>query len=229
MPEYWKKSVDNYMNIVEKLFLALAVLILSGCASVFTGVEQKMTFKSEPEGASVYVDDLLIGKTPLDVDLRKDEYKKITFKLHGYEDQTILLKTRFQLAGLLNLFFLPGFTIDASTGGMFQYEPGKYYVALVKSASKKIKAYIDRNYLGDFKGFVTANFYRAKAQCRIVCDNEYTETISYLASRAYNLDINDATKLVISNIPESTDSDDFIQRMDVGIKSEFPQRFVATK
>ena len=106
-------------------FLSALILLsfLSGCASVFSGTDQKMIFKSNPEGAIVYFDGLAKGTTPLELLLRKDEFKEIRISKLGYHDKIINLQTKIDKIVILNLVFVTAHTTDAMTGAMFEYYP----------------------------------------------------------------------------------------------------------
>ena len=51
------------------LLVALAAIafLSTGCASIVSGTDQKLTFNSEPEEATVTVSGRVLGKTPLTV------------------------------------------------------------------------------------------------------------------------------------------------------------------
>ena len=54
-------------SIKSLLIFSLVIFQLAGCASVLKGVKQEMTFKSDPAGATVFVDGLKKGQTPLKI------------------------------------------------------------------------------------------------------------------------------------------------------------------
>lgn len=107
-------------------------MMVTGCASVINGTEQEMTFKSEPEGATVLVDGLEKGKTPLTVKLKKNEFKNITFRKSGYHDEVIPLQKEMDPVAWLNIFWDLS-TTDAMTGAIYQYQPSAHYVTMKKT------------------------------------------------------------------------------------------------
>ncbi len=120
----------------------LLSMSLSGCATIFTGTRQNVQFQTNPSGATVLIDGLEQGRTPLTLPLRKPGFSgtTVTFRMQGYEDRTIVLDTSFNLATLGNVLLLPiwalglvGFGVDAVTGAMFNYERTSYNVDLVRA------------------------------------------------------------------------------------------------
>lgn len=81
---------------------AIAGLILSstalfsGCATIVSGTDQKLTFDSEPEGATVTVAGRVLGKTPLTVEVDKDKNLALTFEKEGYKTYTTQLSTSLE-------------------------------------------------------------------------------------------------------------------------------------
>ncbi len=71
------------------LFLACCILILSGCSSA-----PKLLVKSDPPGADIYVDGVIVGKTPAALELTFSETiqlvmekKILAVKLPGYKER----------------------------------------------------------------------------------------------------------------------------------------------
>jgi cell division protein FtsL len=61
---------------MKKIFitiLAVAILVLSGCASIISGTNKTLTFNSDIEGVNVYIDGALIGKTPISASFKKNK------------------------------------------------------------------------------------------------------------------------------------------------------------
>lgn len=68
---------------MKKVFVILILisLLASGCARK----KSTLILTSSPQGADVYINDELIGKTPLSKDMAEGEYK-IIFKMQGFND-----------------------------------------------------------------------------------------------------------------------------------------------
>lgn len=211
------------MCSVKNLLILVILMLSTACASVFSGVEQEMSFNSKPEGATVYVDGLEKGKTPLLVKIRKDEHKNITFKKTGFRDEKIILHSKFDPVGLLNLFVVTGFTTDALTGAMFEYAPGKYVVKLEKAGTKISRSNLQRDYNKELVTFVSKNYRKLKSQCHTNCNNMDFQTLSWLITKVYDQNNQQAKQYAIKALAISNNSLEFLRQLESDVKAETPQ------
>lgn len=118
--------------------LSLSALWLTGCASIVDGNSQSVSFASNPEGATVYLNGAAIGKTPVSVTAkRKGGSQPVRFTKEGHQDIEI------QLISTINPWFfgnivtggLLGSSTDGLSGAAFKYEPGNYMVTLPPMAN----------------------------------------------------------------------------------------------
>lgn len=121
-----------YQRLIGSLVLALAVLTASGCASIFSGTTQQMTFQSTPEGATVTISGRVIGKTPITTTLKKEKNQSVVFTLDGHKPITMQLTTQLDnwFWGNIVLGGVIGSTTDGITGAVHHYSPSQYYVTL---------------------------------------------------------------------------------------------------
>jgi cell division protein FtsL len=85
---------------MKKIFitiLAVAILVLSGCASIISGTNKTLTFNSDIEGVNVYIDGALIGKTPISASFKKNKAQTVMFRKKGYRTITREIKKTFEL------------------------------------------------------------------------------------------------------------------------------------
>ncbi len=83
--------------------LCIIIIITTGCATMFTGTKQKITFNTIAEG-TVYQNLSMIGKTNQVIKVRrKDLVKLYTVKAEGYHDKQFELDIRTNPAFYLNL------------------------------------------------------------------------------------------------------------------------------
>jgi hypothetical protein len=124
-----------------KALLSLTVLglFLPGCASVASlisegGLDQEMSFTSEPSGARV----LLLGATPLGntpipkVKVARAKNTFVIVKLDGFEDQTVQITDKFNYWFWGNIICcgLLGSTTDGVDGATVKLDPSTYHFNL---------------------------------------------------------------------------------------------------
>ena len=124
-----------------KLFLTTAclaaALTMTGCASIFSGSTQTLTFKSVPDTANITITNKLgekihTGSTPATVTLKRGNgYFKpagyqVTFSKEGFQTKTVQVKATVNGWYIANIIFggLIGFLIvDPATGAMYTLSP----------------------------------------------------------------------------------------------------------
>lgn len=124
-----------------KLFLTTAclavALTMTGCASIFSGTTQTLTFKSVPDAANITITNKLgekihTGSTPATVTLKRGNgYFKpagyqVTFSKEGFQTKTVQVKATVNGWYIANIIFggLIGFLIvDPITGAMYTLSP----------------------------------------------------------------------------------------------------------
>jgi hypothetical protein len=121
---------------MKRIFAVLATsLLMTSCATIFTGTKQTLQVNSVPPGADVEVDGINRGVTPLPVSIKKGfEGPTITLKKEGFETKKFQPETSFNPVSVLNLFGLLGWAVDAATGAMMKYNPKVYEIKLEKKA-----------------------------------------------------------------------------------------------
>ncbi|MDC8449824.1 MAG: PEGA domain-containing protein [Nitrospira sp.] len=118
-------------QLVRAAFASAFVVCLSGCATIFTGSNDNITFKSVPEGARVEINGNSIGRTPVTVPVKRAlTPPQVMLKLDGYDQRSILLQNGFNGVSILNIFFWPGFIVDAATGTLMKYDVVTYEAEL---------------------------------------------------------------------------------------------------
>lgn len=121
------------MRSLSILFVFLFIgLSVSGCATVFTGTHDEVTIRSEPEGATIYVDGLEEGVTPATLDIKRPGVTKteVTLQLDGYEPTTFVLRKEFNAVSVINLACVLCWAVDVATGSITKYRPSGYDIAL---------------------------------------------------------------------------------------------------
>lgn len=118
--------------IKSLLTISILSIFLTGCAGVINGTDQTVTFTSEPSGATVVIDGMSRGRTPLSIKLKKNAYDTIMIKMDGYRTITRPLDKKYDSIALLNIFWDLS-TTDMITGAAYEYEPNTYHFELEKT------------------------------------------------------------------------------------------------
>ena len=114
---------------MKKTFLIAGItiaLLLSSCASIVSGSKQNINFNSTPSGATVWVDDVNLGVTPVIAQLERIKKKqKDKIELQGYKPYELILnrKTNGWIWGNILFGGIIGIIIDASSGAMYRLTP----------------------------------------------------------------------------------------------------------
>jgi S1-C subfamily serine protease len=120
----------NSLRIISILFL---LLLLSGCATIFTGSKDKITFNSSPPDADVYINNKHYSKTPCSIEIdRKYIPMEVNITKEGYLDKTIYLSKKFNAVSVLDLFVFTGISliVDLITANVLRYDQLAYSVNL---------------------------------------------------------------------------------------------------
>lgn len=189
----------------------LTGIVLSGCATVFSGTEQEMLFNSIPRGASVLIDGKEMGKTPLKLVLKRDKHEQVTFRKKGYQDKTLKLTTIIDPVAILNISW-DFSTTDAISGALYEYEPGAYYVQLI-SNKKASNNTFERTSEQELVNFALMHYSGINRDCQIKCQGEQFETLSWYVSKAYNTDMETSRTRVNTAIGNSGDPGIFLEKL----------------
>ncbi len=70
---------------MKNIILLMALVVLSGCASIIQSGPDRIAVNSNPEGAKVYLDGTPVGVTPMVVQVARKSECIIELKKEGYE------------------------------------------------------------------------------------------------------------------------------------------------
>lgn len=125
--------MKKWIGVAASVVMAVS---LSGCATLFGSSNRTVQVNSEPKGAEVYLNGQPVGVTPATVVVASpmsSNYIMIAKK--GYQTTTLPISTSFQKIGILNIFFWPGFIVDALTGDMMTIDQPVMRVSLMSASS----------------------------------------------------------------------------------------------
>jgi hypothetical protein len=130
--------------MLKWLALCSAVLMLPACATLVDGPTQEMTFQSNPEGVTVTVTkrvldydkwidrDRVLGKTPLTLQMDREEGQRVIFAKEGYKpvEMKLATETNGTFWGNIVIGGLIGSSIDLMSGAVYQYSQSQFFVSL---------------------------------------------------------------------------------------------------
>tara|TARA_B110000879_G_C11129679_1_gene495443 strand:+ start:498 stop:965 length:468 start_codon:yes stop_codon:yes gene_type:complete len=113
------------MKIIIKSTLLLSVILITSCATIISGSRQNVEIASEPSSAKVYINEIEIGNTPVQKNLKRNQEYQLTLKLNGYKTYETKLEKKFNAWYIGNIAFggLIGIIIDPITGAMHKLKP----------------------------------------------------------------------------------------------------------
>lgn len=109
-------------------------LTLGGCATLLGGSSQTLSVNSNVDGAQVYLNETLLGATPLVASLKRGQTGVLRVSAPGYKPYQIALNKKISSLFWVNILSGGSFgsTTDYATGAMYEYEPSTYMVSLVR-------------------------------------------------------------------------------------------------
>jgi hypothetical protein len=173
-------------KIVHFSKLFFVSFLMASCGTLFSPSKTKITIKSEPSGADVYINEELKGKTPLEFTLNKNAFKRFDAKvrLKGYTTADFQIKKEFNTVSILNTTSLLSWGTDALTGGIIQYAPNLYYIELKKEGAGSTSSIELPSKESDLLRFTQVNFQKLKADIT-KGNGDYLD--AYLSMRGLNL------------------------------------------
>ena len=123
--------------IGSSALVAVASLVLGGCATVINGTSQDVKFQSDPGGATVKLTGGLGCSTPCEISLKRRTDLRADFAKPGFKPAHVLIQSRTGGAMVGNLL-LGGFiggAVDASNGASNHLVPNPVNVQLAREGT----------------------------------------------------------------------------------------------
>jgi len=119
--------------------LLLSTLFFSSCATVISGSRQNIKFASNPAAASVFIDEVEVGKTPFEIKLARKSEHEVMIKLDGYQtyQTTLTKKLNGWIFGNILIGGMIGIIIDPITGAMYNLTPTQINAEMNKGTAFK--------------------------------------------------------------------------------------------
>jgi hypothetical protein len=132
-------------NMRKKSVIALIsvlTLIQPGCATIVSGKTQDVIIRSNPPGATVKIDEMVSGTTPMVANLVRKKRHAISISKSGFQEVTQATTRGFNGWYLGNILLggIIGLITDPITGAMYDVEPSEINVNLPEQAAPQIAA-----------------------------------------------------------------------------------------
>lgn len=124
------------MKIITKLakiILGVSTLTsLTSCATVMHGTRQSVGIASNPSQASVWVDRVYAGNTPLIVEMTRKDNHVVRIELEGYQPYEAVFSRHLSGWVFGNIIFggVIGVAVDAISGGIYMLTPDQIQAEL---------------------------------------------------------------------------------------------------
>ncbi|MEP1487682.1 MAG: PEGA domain-containing protein [Algibacter sp.] len=107
------------------MFLISHILLFSSCATIITGSRQNVEISSTPSSAKVFINEIEIGQTPVEKQLKRNQDYQLVLKLDGYKTYNTKLERKFNAWYIGNIAFggLIGLIVDPITGAIHKLKP----------------------------------------------------------------------------------------------------------
>jgi hypothetical protein len=109
----------------------LLALLVAGCATLASGSSQSITVSSNVDDAEVFLDGVLIGRTPFTGIVKKGK-SNLRVEAPGYRSENLALSKTLDPVFWGNIIIggTLGSVTDFATGSAYQYAPAAYQVVL---------------------------------------------------------------------------------------------------
>ncbi len=120
--------------------LAASAIALSGCATIFTGTTDTLTFTANTPGVRLSIDGQYMGELPITVTLSRSfvggRQFMARFERDGFVTQEFPLHREFNAVAILDVTSIPtSGGIDVLTGSLIRLSPTEYRVQMLKQGA----------------------------------------------------------------------------------------------
>jgi sarcosine oxidase gamma subunit len=141
--------------------LAAATLALNGCATIFTGTTDTLTFDANVPGVRLTIDGQYVGELPITLPMSRNfvggKQFIATFEKAGYVTQEFKLAREFNAVSILDVSSpLTSGGVDVLTGSLMKFSPRDYHVQMLQVGQSATSAEFRR--VTDLYRFALVNF-----------------------------------------------------------------------
>jgi len=115
-------------------YLLSSSLLLSSCATIVSGSKQNVKFASYPSSATIFINEVEVGKTPFELKLARNGEHDVQIKLDGYQTYQTSLTKKFNAWYIGNILIggIIGLIVDPITGAIYNLTPNQINAQLTK-------------------------------------------------------------------------------------------------
>jgi hypothetical protein len=119
-------------NCVSVLLVGLMLLLTTpGCATLFAAGPDTIPVQTNPPGAWVYVNGMVVGQTPTTISLDRSRPGQIQIYLPGFQPVMMIRSKTLNGWFIVSiLFFLVPIIVDLATGNWQRYDDGPILIGL---------------------------------------------------------------------------------------------------
>ena len=101
--------------------------MFQSCATIVSGSRQTIKFNSIPASATVFINEVEIGKTPVEKNLKRNQEYEVLIKMDGYKTYKTTLSKKFNEWYVGNILFggIIGLVVDPITGAIYKLSPNE--------------------------------------------------------------------------------------------------------
>lgn len=105
--------------------VAVASILLAGCATIMHGTSEDIGFSSTPTNAKISVDNQPVGQTPTIAKLSRKDNHIVRMELDGYQpfEATLTRNVSGWVWGNIIFGGVVGLAVDAMSGGLYKLSP----------------------------------------------------------------------------------------------------------
>jgi hypothetical protein len=136
-----KNNVMSALRSIVILSGGIVILLMEGCATIFTGTTDVIKFSSNVDPVRVFIGGRLVGTTPLTADVRREIGKGpiVRFEKEGYETQEFPLEKEFNWVSVPDVTsVITSGGIDVLTGAIMEYSPRQYHIEMLTNKQTSI-------------------------------------------------------------------------------------------
>ncbi|MEO0508638.1 MAG: PEGA domain-containing protein [Verrucomicrobiota bacterium] len=124
-------KLKNFRSIIS---LIAGLCMFAGCATVTGGLEQDINIDSKPQGATVLINGVEQGKTPITVELSRKTSHLVEISMPGYKYYEITVEPKMNNAVYGNILAggAIGMMVDGSNGASNSLHPDEILAILEK-------------------------------------------------------------------------------------------------